>query len=295
MKDLKQKTLSGFIYKFAERGAAQGISFIISIILARLLMPEEFGTIALLTVFMQILDVFVTFGFGNSLVVNKKSDDLDFSTCFYFGLTLALVLYAVIYACSPYISHFFYGKDELDILIKVMTLRLPIAAVNTVQYAYVAKAMRFRLFFYATLIGTVLSGFVGIIMAYTGFGVWALVAQYLSNSFFNTITLWMMAKWRPKWMFSFQRLKAIYEYGWKILVTGLVDSADLSLNISREMLQHDKQINKIASNLEKKILNELSRTLKNDREKYEKFFDTFGLNLKYGAYDNFGSQKDNLS
>ena len=224
MKDLKQKTLSGFIYKFAERGAAQGISFMISIILARLLMPEEFGTIALLTVFMHILDVFVTYGFGNSLVVNKKSDDLDFSTCFYFSIVLALVLYGIVYVSSPYISHFFYGKGELDILIKVMALRMPIAAVNSVQHAHVAKAMRFRLFFYATLIGTVLSGVVGITMAYIGFGVWALVAQYLSSAVFNTFTLWIMAKWRPKWMFSFHRLKAIYDYGWKILVVGLVDT-----------------------------------------------------------------------
>lgn len=224
MKDLKQKTLSGFIYKFAERGAAQGISFIVQIILARILMPEEFGTVALLTVFMLILDVFVTYGFGNSLVVNKKSDDLDFSTCFYFGIALSLVLYAIVYVSSPFISHFFYGKHELDILIKVMALRMPIAAVNSVQHAYVAKHMRFRLFFYATLIGTILSGIVGIVMAYTGFGVWALVAQYLSNAFFNTITLWFMAKWRPKWMFSFHRLRAIYDYGWKILAVGLVDT-----------------------------------------------------------------------
>lgn len=224
MKDLKQKTLSGFIYKFAERGAAQGISFVVQIILARILMPEEFGTVALLTVFMLILDVFVTYGFGNSLVVNKKSDDLDFSTCFYFGIALAIVMYVIIYFCSPYISHFFYGKHELDVLIKVMALRMPIAAVNSVQHAYVAKHMRFRLFFYATLIGTVLSGVVGIAMAYTGFGVWALVAQYLSNAFFNTITLWFMAKWRPKWMFSFHRLRAIYDYGWKILAVGLIDT-----------------------------------------------------------------------
>lgn len=224
MKDLKQKTLSGFVYKLMERGASQGISFFIQIILARILMPEEFGTIALLTVFITILDVFVTYGFGNSLVVNKKSDDLDFSTCFYFGLFLATVLYVLVFAFSPYISNFFYGDDELDILVKVMALRMPIAAVNSVQYAYVSKAMRFKLFFYATLVGTVLSGIVGITMAYTGFGVWALVAQYLSNSLFNTITLWIAAEWRPKWMFSFQRLKAIYDYGWKILAVGLVDT-----------------------------------------------------------------------
>lgn len=224
MNNLKQKTLSGFVYKFAERGAAQGISFIVQIILARLLMPEEFGTIALLNVLMTILDVFVTYGFGNSLVVNKKSDDLDFSTCFFFGIFLSVMMYAGIYACSPYISQYFYGHDELDILVKVMALRMPIAAVNSVQHAYVQKLMQFRLFFYATLIGTVLSGVVGIAMAYTGFGVWALAAQYMSNALFNTITLWVMSEWRPKWMFSFQRLKAIYDYGWKILATGLVDT-----------------------------------------------------------------------
>ncbi len=224
MNNLKQKTLSGFVYKFAERGAAQGISFIVQIILARLLMPEEFGTIALLNVLMTILDVFVTYGFGNSLVVNKKSDDLDFSTCFFFGIFLSVMMYAGVYACSPYISQYFYGHDELDILVKVMALRMPIAAVNSVQHAYVQKLMQFRLFFYATLIGTVLSGFVGIAMAYTGFGVWALAAQYMSNALFNTITLWVMSEWRPKWMFSFQRLKAIYDYGWKILATGLVDT-----------------------------------------------------------------------
>lgn len=224
MKNLKQKTLSGFIYKFAERGAAQGISFVVQIILARILMPEEFGTVALLTVLMTVLDVFVTYGFGNSLVVNKKSDDLDFSTCFFFGLFLSAVLYFGVYISSPYISHYFYGHGELDMLVKVMALRIPIAAVNSVQHAYVQKAMQFRLFFYATLIGTILSGIVGITMAYTGLGVWALAAQYLSNSIFNTITLWIASEWRPKWMFSFQRLKAIYDYGWKILAVGLVDT-----------------------------------------------------------------------
>ena len=224
MEDLKQKTLSGFVYKFAERGSAQGISFVVQIILARILMPEEFGTIALLTVLMTILDVFVTYGFGNSLVVNKKSDDLDFSTCFYFGLFLSFLLYVVVWFSSPFISQFFYGHDGLDLLVKVMALRMPIAAINSVQYAYVQKTMRFKLFFYATLVGTILSGIVGIGMAYAGFGVWALAAQYLSNSLFNTITLWIISEWRPKLLFSFQRLKFIYDYGWKILVVGLIDT-----------------------------------------------------------------------
>lgn len=224
MDNLKKKTLSGFFYSFAERGASQGISFVVQIILARILMPEEFGTVALLTVLMTILDVFVTYGFGNSLVVNKKSDDLDFSTCFFFGLFLASTLYGVVYVCSPHISQYFYGNDGLDLLVKVIALRMPIAAVNSVQHAYIQKKMLFRLFFYATLVGSLLSGVVGITMAYLGFGVWALAAQNLSNSLFNTITLWIASEWRPKCMFSFHRLKAIYDYGWKILVVGLIDT-----------------------------------------------------------------------
>lgn len=242
MKDLKQKTLSGFVYKFAERGASQGISFIVQIILARLLMPEEFGTIALLTVLMTILDVFVTYGFGNSLVVNKKSDDLDFSTCFHFGLFLSLVMYGIVYVNSSYISEYFYGHDELDSLVKVMALRMPIAAINSVQHAYVAKKMKFRLFFYATLLGTVASGVVGIFMAYAGYGVWALVGQYMSNAIFSTITLWLMSDWRPKWIFSIQRLKVIYDYGWKILVVGLIDttfSQIRSLVIAKQYTRSD--------------------------------------------------------
>lgn len=224
MEGLKKKTLSGFFYKFMERGASQGVNFLVQIILARILMPEEFGTIALLTVFIHILDVFVTFGFGNSLIVNKKSDDLDFSTCFFFGIALALAIYGTVYLTAPFISNYFYGSDELDLLIRVMAIRIPFAAVNSVQHAYVAKQMRFRLFFYATLIGTVLSGIISITMAYSGCGLWALVVQYLSNSVINTVTLWFFAKWRPKWMFSFHRLKAIYDYGWKILAVGLIDT-----------------------------------------------------------------------
>lgn len=224
MNSLKKNTLIGFLYKFAERGASQLVSFLVQIILARILMPEEFGTIALLTVFITILDVFVTYGFGNSLIVNKDSDDVDFSTCFYFGLFLSLVLYVLVFLFSSHVSQFFYGTNELSILVNVMALRMPIAAVNTVQHAYIAKAMRFKLFFYATFIGTVLSGVLGIAMAYAGLGVWALVAQYLSNSLFNTIALFVFDSWKPKWVFSFYRLKAIYDYGWKILVVGLSDT-----------------------------------------------------------------------
>ena len=223
MENIGQKTKSGLIYKFAERIGAQGVNFIVSIMLARILMPEEFGVISLVAVFIAILDVFVTDGFGNSLVANKDSDELDFSTCFYFGIVVSVILYVVVYfAANPIAS--FYNNYELVSLIRVMCLRIPIAAINTVQHAYVSKHMLFKKFFYSTLIGTVVSGIVSVLMAYAGFGVWALVAQYLGNVIIDTICLYFIVRWKPKLMFSFLRLKKIYDYGWKILVVGLIDT-----------------------------------------------------------------------
>lgn len=221
--NLKQKTVSGFAYKMLERVGAQGVNFIVSIVLARILLPEEYGTIALVTVLITILDVFVTYGFGNSLIANKDSDDIDFSTCFYFGIGLSLFVYAFLYFAAPAIAAF-YGKDVLVAVLRVMGLRIPIAAINSVQHAYVSKHMMFRKFFISTSIGTVLSGIIAIIMAYQGFGVWALVEQYLGNVVCDTICLWIIVGWRPILAFSTKRLKTIYNYGWKILVVGLLDT-----------------------------------------------------------------------
>lgn len=224
MSDLKHQTLWGFIFKLGERGASQGINFVVQIILARMLMPEEFGIIALLLILMNVLDVFVTYGFGNSLVVNKKADNLDFSTCLYFGLGLSVILYVVLFTSASYVSYFLYDSSDLSLLIKILALRLPISAINSVQNAYLAKKMHFRQLFYATLIGTVISGSIGIVMAYLKFGIFALVFFYLSNALFSTIFLWILSEWRPIWAFSFSRLRVIYDYGWKILCVGLIDT-----------------------------------------------------------------------
>ena len=221
--DIKKKTATGFAFKFAERAGAQGINFIVQILLARILMPEEYGIIALVAVFITLCDVFVTYGFGNSLVVNKRSDSIDFSTCFYFGLAIAAILYAIVFFGSPLIADF-YGIEQLTPVIRVMALRIPIAAINTVQHAFVQKHMWFKKFFFATLIGTVASGIIAVIMAYSGFGVWALVEQYLGNVFIDTTCLWFIVGWRPTREFSWQRLKVIYDYGWKILAVGLIDT-----------------------------------------------------------------------
>lgn len=221
--NLRKKTISGFVYKMLERAGAQGVSFLISIVLARLLLPEEYGLISLVLVIISILDVFVTYGFGNSLIANKDSDEIDFSTCFYFGIALSIVVYILLYFVSPIIAAF-YNKSELTLVLRVMGLRIPIAAINSVQHAYVSKKMMFKKFFISTSIGTVLSGVVAVVLAYKGAGVWALVEQYLGNVICDTVCLWLIVGWRPIFAFSLKRLKKIYDYGWKILVVGLIDT-----------------------------------------------------------------------
>lgn len=221
--DLKGKTLSNFVWRFAERCGAQGVSFIVSIVLARLLAPEVYGTIALVTVFTTILNVFVDSGFGNALIQKKDADDLDFSTVFYFNIIICTALYILMFVTAPLIAEF-YKDMSLTPVIRVLSLTLVISGVKNVQQAYVSRTLQFKRFFFATLGGTVGAAVIGIAMAYFGFGVWALVAQQIFNATVDTIILWITVKWRPKRMFSWQRLKDLFSYGWKLLVSALLDT-----------------------------------------------------------------------
>ncbi len=221
--DVKNKVIKGLFWRFLERCGAQGVTFIVSIVLARLLAPELYGTIALVTVFISILQIFVDSGMANALIQKKDADDLDFSSVFYFNVVLCLVLYGVMYVCSPLIAAF-YKNTELTWVVRVMSLTIVISGVKNVQQAYVSKNMLFKKFFFSTLGGTVFSAFVGIVMAYKGFGVWAIVMQNLSNTLIDTIVLWFTVRWKPKWIFSFSRLKSLISYGWKLLVAALIDT-----------------------------------------------------------------------
>lgn len=219
---MKTKILSGLLWKFAERIGAQGVGFIVSIILARLLSPEDYGLISLITIFISISSVFVSSGFGNALIQKKDADEIDFSSVFFFNIFMSIMLYIILFLMSPNIADF-YGKSELIPVIRVLGLSLIISGINNMQSAYVSKTMEFKKFFYSTLIGTILSAFVGIAMAYRGYGVWALVVQQLSNSLVDTIVLWFTVKWRPKMIFSIKRLKLLFSFGWKLLISGLID------------------------------------------------------------------------
>ena len=221
--NLTQKTISGLLWKFAERVGAQMVTMIVSIVLARILMPEDYGVVAVVTILITICNIFVTHGFGNSLIQKKDSDELDFSSVFYASIVCSCGLYAILFFLAPPIAAL-YDNDLLIPVIRVMGLRLPIAAINSVQQAYVSREMIFKKFFLSTLSGTVMSGVVGLAMAYSGFGVWALVGQYITSVCVSTVVLWFTVKWRPKRMFSLARLKGLFSYGWKLLVSGLLDT-----------------------------------------------------------------------
>ena len=218
-----ENVVKGFIWRFAERCGAQLVSFIVSIVLARLLVPEDYGTIALVTVFTVILQVFVDSGLGTALIQKKDADDLDFSSVFYFNFVVCLVLYAGMFMAAPYIAKF-YDDISLTPVIRVLSLTIVISGVRGIQQAYVSRNMLFKKFFFSTIGGTIFSAFLGIGMAYIGFGVWALVAQQLSNTMIDTLILWITVKWRPKKMFSWQRLKELLAFGWKLLVSALLDT-----------------------------------------------------------------------
>ncbi len=215
--------LSNLLWRFAERCGAQLVSAIVSLLLARILMPEDYGMIALVYVFANILQVFVDSGLGNALIQKKDADDLDFSSVFYFNFVVCLVLYAGMFIAAPYIAAF-YKNDALTPVVRVVSLSLVISGVKGIQQAYVSRSMLFKRFFFATLGGTIFSAFLGLWMAYAGFGVWALVAQNLSNTLIDTLILWLTVRWRPKKMFSWQRLKGLLSYGWKLLVSSLLDT-----------------------------------------------------------------------
>ena len=223
------KIVSGMMWSFSEKIAAQVVSVVVSIILARLLMPDDYGVVAIVYIFTVIAEIFVTSGLGTALIQKKDADDTDFSTLFWCNLILSLILYLVLFFLAPVIAYF-YDNALLTSVIRVLGIKLPVSAVNSIQYAYVSRKMEFRKFFFATSIGTVVSAVVGISMAYSGFGVWSLVAQYLTNSVIDTSVLFLVNKWHPNFVFSIQRAKPLIKYGWKILATDFIGTVFNQLN-----------------------------------------------------------------
>lgn len=219
----KNSIFFNLIWRFAERCGAQVIQLIVSIVLARILAPEAYGTVALVVVIAQISQVFVDSGLGNALIQKKEVDDLDYSSVFYFNVVWCLIVYGIIFFSAPMISSF-YNDMSLIPIIRVLCLTVVVSGLKNVQQAYVSRNLQFKKFFFATLGGTLLSAIIGILLALAGTGVWALVAQKLVNLVVDTLVLWFTVEWRPKCMFSFKRLKVLISYGWKLLISALLDT-----------------------------------------------------------------------
>lgn len=215
--------INNLIWKFAERITAQLVTLVISVILARLLDPSHYGIIAIVTIFISIANVFVSDGLGSALIQKKDADSLDFSSVLYFNIGISIILYFILYLFAPVIANFFgEGYELISPVLRVLGVRLIFSAINSVQQSYIAKQMIFKKFFLATLLGTVVSAFVGISMAYQGFGVWALVGQYMTNTTVDTIVLAISLKKKPLLNFSFDRVRNLLGFGSRVLMTALV-------------------------------------------------------------------------
>lgn len=215
--------ISNLFWKFAERISAQLVTLTVSIILARLLEPSHYGVISIVTIFITIANVFVSDSFGSSLIQKKDADIVDFCSVLYFNIGFSIVLYFLLFFSAPYIASFYgEGYEILSPVLRVLSIRLILSAINSVQQAYVSKKMMFKKFFWSTFAGTLVSAVVGITMAYNGFGVWSLVAQYLTNTTVDTLVLNRTLKLKPKLVFSINRLKKLVPYGAGILGTKLL-------------------------------------------------------------------------
>lgn len=219
---LKDKTVKGTFWSSAEAILGHGVTFIVGLVLARLLSPEEYGLIGIVTIFTTVMLGIVDSGFSNSLIRKQKVTDEDYNTLFYFNLFVSIFMFALLFVCAPLIAIFF-ERPQLVALVRVMGLLLIIQALSIVQNTILTKRIDFKTKTKASVISAVISGVVGITMAFAGFGVWSLVGQQLSRQAVYSICLWMFNRWWPKLKFSFDSLHYMWGFGWKLLVSGLID------------------------------------------------------------------------
>ena len=220
---LKDKTIKGTMWSAADAFLGQGVTFLVGIVLARLLSPDEYGLIGICLIFNTVLCGIVDSGFSTALIRKKDCTDEDYNTMFLTNLGISIVLYGLLFVSSPLVAHFF-GRQELTALVRATGLLLFFNALSITQVTILTKRIDFKTKTKASLISAILSGIVGIAMAYTGFGVWALVGQMLSKQLLYTLCLWVLNKWWPTLKFSAQSFRYMWGFGWKLLVSGLLEN-----------------------------------------------------------------------
>jgi O-antigen/teichoic acid export membrane protein len=219
--NIKQKTINGILWSSIDNFANLGIAFIIGLVLARLLSPTDFGLIGMVTIFIAISTTFVNSGFSQALIKKKDCTQIDYSTVFYFNLTMGIFLYLILFFTAPFIASYFNESQLLEI-VRVLSLVLIIDSLTIIQRTTLTKRVDFRLQTKISLIASIISGIISITLAFKGFGVWSLVAKTLIQQSANSILLWAYNRWRPLLVFSKQSFKELFGFGSKLLLSALI-------------------------------------------------------------------------
>lgn len=220
---LKNKTVRGTLWSSVERFSVQGIQFLVMIIMARILTPADYGLVGMLAIFIAISQSLIDSGFSQALIRKQDRSEVDNSTVFYFNIGVGVILYLILFACAPLIANF-YNEPILESLTKLIGLGLIFNSLAVVQRALLTVNLDFKTQAKASLIGAIVSGAIGIYTAYTGFGVWSIVYLQISNYGITVLLLWIFSKWRPQWRYSWTSFRELFNFGSKLMVSGLIDT-----------------------------------------------------------------------
>lgn len=225
---LKSKTVFGFIWSFIEVIMNQGTQFIIQIILARLLLPDDFGVIGMITIFIAVSNSIVDSGLSNALIREKEINNTKYSTIFYFNLLISLCMYALLYFIAPLVAQF-YSEPKLISILRILSLSIIINSFGLIQKTILIRKIDFKSQTKITMISSIISGFIAVASAFSGLGVWSLVLRTLSMSILQSLLLFIHNRWIPKLVFSIRDFKKLFCFGWRMLVSGLIDTLYVNL------------------------------------------------------------------
>lgn len=222
-KSLKDKTFKGIVWSSVDRFATQGITFIFNILIARILLPSDYGVVAMLAIFLAISQTFIDSGFGTALIRKPDRTETDFCTVFYFNIAVSLILYLILWVAAPYIA-LFYDIPLLESVTRVVSLKLVFSSLSGVHNAKLSIDINFKARAKISIAVTLLTGAIGLWMAYRGYGVWALVMQSVISSLLSSILLWVYVRWMPAMTFSWKSFREMFSFGSKLLASGLLDT-----------------------------------------------------------------------
>ena len=227
MNDIKNKSIKGVLWSLLENFSLKGIQFVINVIMARLLLPEDYGIVAIIFVFIAISQIFIDGGFATTLIQDKNKTERDFATVFTFNIAISIVCYLILFVCAPYISLFY--NNDITLYLRVQSLGMIIYSLSSIHKVRMTIAVNFKSIAKVTLISALVSGCVGIILAYNGLGVWALIVQYLMSAALTTALYTWFQKWKPVCFFDISSFKRLYPFGARLLAASIIDRIYMNL------------------------------------------------------------------